>query len=201
MKNKKKLSVTIASLALVGAIGIGATLAYFTDKDAATNVITMGHVDIDLVEEQFDEDTNDTKKITNVKPGDTFTKDPKIIVSADSERAYVRTKLEVNIELKNDAVVTEEEKQALIDLINIDKTKWVESDGYYYYQGVLNPGDELYFFSTVTIPSDWGNKFVNAEITIDVKAEAIQSDNFTPTNGFTGWDVEEIEEYVAPVVE
>ena len=47
MKNRKLL-VAATSTALVAVVGIGATLAYFTDSDDATNVVTMGHVDINL---------------------------------------------------------------------------------------------------------------------------------------------------------
>ena len=43
---KKSIITMVAALAFVGAIGVGSTLAYFTDNDAATNVVTMGHVDI-----------------------------------------------------------------------------------------------------------------------------------------------------------
>ena len=55
MKNKK-LKTLVASLALVGAIAVGATLAYFTDSQEAVNTITMGHVDIDLDEPNFPDD-------------------------------------------------------------------------------------------------------------------------------------------------
>ncbi len=45
---KKKILTMVAAVALVAVIGVGATLAYFTDKDSKTNVVTMGKVDIDL---------------------------------------------------------------------------------------------------------------------------------------------------------
>ena len=48
--NKKRVTALAVSLSLVAVIGIGATLAYFTDQTDTQNVINMGHVDIDLVE-------------------------------------------------------------------------------------------------------------------------------------------------------
>ena len=51
--NKKKLIPLLSAVALVGVIGVGSTLAYFTDNDAANNVVTMGHVNIELDEPEF----------------------------------------------------------------------------------------------------------------------------------------------------
>lgn len=48
--DKKKMITMLVALTLVATVGIGATLAYFTDKDAVTNVITMGKVDVSLEE-------------------------------------------------------------------------------------------------------------------------------------------------------
>ena len=50
--NKKKLAGLALSLGLVSVVGVGATLAYFTDQASIANVVTMGHVDINLTEHQ-----------------------------------------------------------------------------------------------------------------------------------------------------
>ena len=52
--NKKKLIALITCLMLIIAIAVGGTLAYFMDDENATNVFTIGNVEIDLVEEQRD---------------------------------------------------------------------------------------------------------------------------------------------------
>ena len=39
---KRKISLSIAAMAMVLTIAIGGTLAYFTDHDSAMNVISMG---------------------------------------------------------------------------------------------------------------------------------------------------------------
>ncbi|MBQ7836703.1 MAG: hypothetical protein IJ389_05560 [Clostridia bacterium] len=47
----KKILLTTLSLVLVAALAIGGTLAYLTDRDAKTNVFTIGNVDIRLNED------------------------------------------------------------------------------------------------------------------------------------------------------
>ena len=49
---KKKLTLVVTCIVLVVAMVIGGTLAYFTDKDDATNTFAVGNVKIDLIEQQ-----------------------------------------------------------------------------------------------------------------------------------------------------
>lgn len=49
---KKKLTLVVTCIVLVAAMVIGGTLAYFTDKDDATNTFAVGNVKIDLIEQQ-----------------------------------------------------------------------------------------------------------------------------------------------------
>ena len=49
---KKKILVLALSLAMVAILAVGGSLAYFTDKDEATNVFTVGNVKIELIEQQ-----------------------------------------------------------------------------------------------------------------------------------------------------
>ena len=51
MKNMKKVLLTGVSFVMVAALSIGGTLAFFTDKDNATNVFTAGNVEIELNED------------------------------------------------------------------------------------------------------------------------------------------------------
>lgn len=195
--NKKKLLSLVAALTLVGVVGIGATLAYFTDSDAETNVITMGHVDIDLDEPNFDTpeddpstpDVDESKEekdntIEDVTPGQEIVKDPTITVAEDSEDAYIRAKVEFT-------GLTAEQEADLLANINIDDTVWyLGADGYYYYNAKLVAGESAVLFDTVVIPEKWGNEVVDLTFEIVVSAEAIQADNFEPTveNGMiTAW--------------
>ena len=65
---KKKLTLVVTCIVLVAAMVIGGTLAYFTDKDAATNEFTVGNVKIKLVED-FD------KNNAQLVPGKDVNKD------------------------------------------------------------------------------------------------------------------------------
>lgn len=47
------------ALCIVAIIAVGATLAYFTDKDNRTNVFTVGNVEIELIEQQRTEKGDD----------------------------------------------------------------------------------------------------------------------------------------------
>lgn len=194
--NKKKAMTLVASLGLVACIGVGATLAYFTDSDDALNTITMGHVDIELDEPTFSEN-NPENKISNVTPGQLITKDPTITVKAGSEASYLRAKIDIKGLSEEDAALIEES-------LDINRDLWVQGeDDYYYLQqavGKTNVDLKFRLFDHVTIPTKWDNAYANAEFTINVTAEAIQADNFTPEkdNGvIVGWNNEEIQEYVA----
>lgn len=188
MKNKK-LKTLVGSLALVGAIAVGATLAYFTDSQEAVNTITMGHVDIDLEEPNFPDD----KEIDDVTPNQEITKDPTIIVKAGSEDMYLRAKIELTgFDGIKDA---DKHKEELLDQINIQPGWNLAADGYYYFKyvvGKTNVDQSIVFFDKVTIPANWGNEVADLTFNINVTAEAIQADNFTPQtddNGnIVGWN-------------
>ena len=80
MKNKIVAIAIVACLALVAIAG--ASLAYFTDTDDATNVFTSGKVDITL-NEVFDEES------AQLVPGVDIQKDVTISLSQDSVESYV----------------------------------------------------------------------------------------------------------------
>lgn len=196
--NKKKLTVLVTSLALVGMIGIGASLAYMTDNDTATNVITMGHVDVDLTEPNYP-GGNKGGEIDNVKPGDNIIKDPTITVQEGSADTFVRVSINIT-------GLTDGQKNQLLETnqngtykyFDINLSNWKESEGYFYYvgtyaegqkAGVLKAGQSVELFKNVKIPSTWGNEMADKSFNIVVKAEAIQADNFDPAelNGVYGW--------------
>lgn len=59
----KKKTILVAAIAvmLVAALVVGGTLAYFTDKDNATNTFTVGNVKINLIEQQRKQDAAGNK--------------------------------------------------------------------------------------------------------------------------------------------
>ena len=52
--NKRRILAIAMSLCIVAILAVGASLAYFTDKDSEINTFTVGNVKIDLVEEERD---------------------------------------------------------------------------------------------------------------------------------------------------
>lgn len=69
----KKKTILVAAIAvmLVAALVVGGTLAYFTDKDNATNTFTVGNVSINLIEQQrqLGENGNKTTELEAFVPG------------------------------------------------------------------------------------------------------------------------------------
>lgn len=69
----KKKTILVAAIAvmLVAALVVGGTLAYFTDKDDATNTFTVGNVKINLLEQQrkLGDNGNKTTELEAFKQG------------------------------------------------------------------------------------------------------------------------------------
>ncbi|MFR8537187.1 MAG: TasA family protein [Lacrimispora saccharolytica] len=192
MKNKKLIAMG-TSVALVAVVGVGATLAYFTDQDTETNVVTMGNVDIDLDEPNFEGNATDNT-VFDIVPNQTIVKDPTITLQDGSENAYIRAN--VTYSWDGGAAITPEEVSALKAGINW-QDGWVEgpdADGdyttdTYYFQNILTDedgADTASLFTQVTIPASWGNSVANRRLQITVEAEAVQADNFTPETNEAG---------------
>ena len=60
---KKKLTAVALVVCMLAIMLVGASLAYFTDTDEATNTFTMGKVDIDLTEPEWDKKTTNGAKL------------------------------------------------------------------------------------------------------------------------------------------
>ena len=89
---KRKIMLGIASIAMVLTIAIGGTLAYFTDTDSAANVITMGKVDISLVEKTDatgEKEYTDGLTYSDVQPGQVLSKKPIVKMASNSQPAWI----------------------------------------------------------------------------------------------------------------
>ena len=94
---KKKL-MTVLALVLVIAMSVAGTVAFLTDTtDPITNTFTVGKVDITLTE-TFNTDTDGDQENdawqAQLIPGTTYTKDPVVTVTADSEDCWLFVKFE-----------------------------------------------------------------------------------------------------------
>ena len=96
--NKRKLSVVVALLMCM-ILAFGSTFAYLTDTTSKINTVTIGKVDIDVVEDLWSQlpDTN-SDGIPDIAeaviPNQTVTKDPSIKNTGNNE-AYVYLSVEV----------------------------------------------------------------------------------------------------------
>jgi predicted ribosomally synthesized peptide with SipW-like signal peptide len=178
---KKRIAMIATAVILAATLIIGGTLAFFTDKGAVQNVITMGDVRITLTEPSFAKSTGGTFKLNSIMPGQKITKDP-TVTNTGSHDAYIRCKLTI------DGLNTDQSAQ-LVSGLNIGEN-WAKSGDYYYFQSKLITAKDVKFFDTVTIPEQWNGTVANKEFTINISAEAIQADNFTPHmtgNMIDGW--------------
>lgn len=193
---KKNLLTAAASLALVAVIGVGATLAYFTDKtDVKNNVFTTGSVDITLTDTSASEKATEVENgivYEEVMPGDLLDKDVYVTVDKMSAPSYVGVFVSVDAStfgrpeaydvmgLVNDAMMR-------ADTMN----NWTQypvsvgaTDGVLYvYNQVVEPDDQndvvLDLFSDIQIPTSWGNDFAASRFSINVQAFAAQAENFS----------------------
>lgn len=131
MKRKRLLAAGL-SLALVAAVTVAGTLAYFTDStDAKTNTFTVGHVDIDVVDKS-DQIIGDTTTIDekvhrvvhgvdtpapgaegltyeHVLPGDVVDKTVGVTLKEGSMDAWVAVKVAVNVTLPNGSALNKDD--------------------------------------------------------------------------------------------
>ena len=158
----------------------------------------MGHVDVDLEEPGWENPNN-------VQPGNKYLKDPQISVVDGSEDAYLRAKVTVTLKDKNGNDVMVDGEQllpALSEVVDINDgwNPTPDADGYYYYNTKVSAPTTVSLFKvkgegenkyTVEIPMSWGNAYADTVLTIDIVAEGIQADNFTPQMDGTniiGWN-------------
>ena len=124
---KKKLTVSLAVLALVACMAAGATLAWLTAKTSSvTNTFTYGDINIELKET-----TGESYKMV---PGNTIAKDPKVTVKANSEACWLFVKVEKSTNF--DEFMT----YGIAD-------GWTKLDGVdgVYYREVASPTDDTVF--------------------------------------------------------
>lgn len=190
---KKKIICIAAALMLIAVLSAGVTLAAFTASKETLNIVTFGNVHIALIDEY-------TKPEAGVVPGQTVDK----IVSAKntgSNTAYVRLKLTKS--WWQNGQMREDLDPAYITLNFSNADKWVEgTDGYYYYQLPLKPGEAAEsLMESFSLPKAWDmDGYTNLDGHIDARAEAVQSENFTPQlneeGKITGWNDIVVEEAV-----
>lgn len=184
MRRWKPLLAVAAILLIL--ISIYSSIAYFTDKEQADNVFTVGTVDVTLDEPKWN-----SKGEHNITPGAFYQKDPTVHNVGDTD-AYVRIHVRVTDYAAFMAAKPDFDHE---DLFMDIGSKWIRVDEpkidtaadtieyIYTYNEILPAGkDTEPLFSGVTMPS-----FADAEFTVatggsfdvTVYADAIQADGFS----------------------
>lgn len=196
---KKRTKLITAAVSLGALMTVGGTLAWFTDSETATNTVTTGNVDVKITEALpteaqqaeggFTATANGLEGITyeGIEPGTVIPKDP-VIQYVGASDAYVRYKVEVT------GIPEENLKNVRFSRDGIDVTDQIMvMDGDYIYSTEIfkqgdfvthgeSVGEEVPFFTEVEFFG--GNELVDLkDISITVKADAIQADNLPDVDG------------------
>ena len=186
----KKILALVLVICLAMAIGVGATLAYFTADDTAKNEFTVGNVKIDLTEPKWDE--NGSKEAPEVYPGEALAKDP-TVTNTGKNPCFLRIKVEgLDCLGETEDMLIKYRTDYVDGALGAD---WVlHTDGYFYYTKVLAAGESTgALFDQIVIPTGLKNGDGEAKFDIDVTAYAVQAQGAKPSfSAVQAMTVEEI---------
>ncbi len=157
----KRRTIALGStILLIALLVVGGTMAWFSDKEEATNEFTAGTVEIEVKEHGFVD-------LGNINPGDDETKNVSI-KSKGSKQTYVRVALIPQWDSNNLSID--------VVTLNTDTTNWIYQDGWYYYKKILKEGEESNLLLTsVKFHENMGDEYQDATFTVKVRAEAVQA--------------------------
>ena len=188
MLGKIKLkTATIALIAVILTFFSQGTLAYYSTVGKATNVVTSGNIQF-IIHEKTDAGTDFPKEGVYIVPGDIVSK--RVSIESDCEHPfYLRVKIVYGVDSKE---LSAEDCFKL----NINEEFWEQHDGWYYYKGIVNPGETTpnVFSHVEIVGSKVDNRYIGKTLQLTVIAQAVQSEN-NPIDGddtFTasGWPKE-----------
>lgn len=186
MSKKKIIGLCIAGVLAVGSIG--GSLAWFTSSDSITNPFSTASTDNPSdpnsgikINEKFNKEEAD-----NTLPGDNVTKQVNVINKATYDQ-LIRVKIkkvwkdakgEEKSDLDTKNIILNFENN-LTDSNKPEEGKWIEgSDGYYYYNGIVNPdGQTANLLESVTLSKDTTNEFKGLKFDVVVDSEGVQAAN------------------------
>lgn len=188
--NMKKKLVTVCLVACMAVTAVaGGTLAYFTDKEEATNTFTVGNVDIKLEEEGWVEDSK-------LVPAAKIAKEPIITVEDGSEEAWIFAEIELDKNFADVIVKCGGEnatvKSEMPKWFNIDSTQWnyvttEDREGgsvavVYAYKEKVAENASATLFTEVTVAQSFGDEELGTKLpegtkpTVKIYAKAIQTE-------------------------
>jgi len=188
MLGKIKIKIfVVALMAALITLMSQATLAYYSTVGKATNVVTSGNIQF-IIHEMTDRGTAFPREGVYIVPGDIVSKE--VSIESDCEHPfYLRVKIVYGVDAKE---LSAEDCFKL----NINEEYWELHDGWYYYKGIVDPGETTpnVFSHVEIVGSKVDNRYIGKTLTLSVIAHAVQSEN-NPISGddtFTasGWPKE-----------
>jgi len=183
MKTVRKTLILAACAIMLVCATIAGTLAYLTAQVSVKNTFTVGNVAITMDETDVDNSTpggndRDTENEYKLLPGQTYTKDPIIHVSATSEDCYVFVKVTNNI-----SSVEATGNNTIAKQLEANGWKAVPPDesNVYYMEDAVNASADVNVFGRFTVSDSATNEQLSAikGKTIEVEAYAVQKEGFT----------------------
>lgn len=187
MGKVKMKFLAIAYIAIVFTFCTQGTLAYYSTVGRATNVVTSGDIEF-IIHETTDQGTEFPKEGVYIVPGDIVSKEVSI-ENICTHPFYLRVKIVYGVD-------SQELSADECFKLNIDESNWQYVDGWYYYKGVVEPGETTpdVFSKVEIVGNKVDNSYLGKTLTLSVVAHAVQSEN-NPVEGtdtFTasGWPQE-----------
>lgn len=183
MKTVRKTLILAACAIMLVCATIAGTLSYLTAQVSVKNTFTVGNVAITMDETDVDNSTpggndRDTENEYKLLPGQTYTKDPIIHVSATSEDCYVFVKVTNNI-----SSVEATGNNTIAKQLEANGWKAVPPDesNVYYMEDAVNASADVNVFGRFTVSDSATNEQLSAinGKTIEVEAYAVQKEGFT----------------------
>lgn len=188
---KKRQSYLIILLVLILCAGISVSLAFLVRNIQTENIVTFGHIRMELIETELCEDG--IERAVNLDESINLTRQETLdrrlkVKNVGEHSAYIRLKLDFS--LAEDA--DETEVQEYLSFAH-DEDNWVKDGEWYYYQKPLHPDEttsnlmtELHFDSEAL-----STYYAGKKLKLDVKAQAVQvKNNETEILKVEGWPEE-----------
>ncbi len=169
----KKKTILVAAIAvmLVAALVVGGTLAYFTDKDNATNTFTVGNVDIELLESSLH---RENAGIANGATSDSELWSDVEKLGSNNTSPYKA----------GDTFYTDEQIKANAEKYTCDNVKLNPGESYHKMPYVVNTGkNDAYIRIRVMIPADLDTAILNSSM---YTTTALNNKEFTKAYDNTG---------------
>lgn len=133
---KKKIALLVTTAALIGLVTVGATLAWFTDKDTVNNKLAVGFVSVEIKEPNYIEEN-----YQSLLPGDPIRKDPTINLAADSQDSYIRIAApKVTVNDTDYQLFNADGSSEFGAVLN---ENWVLKGDYIYYKNIVTGNDKI----------------------------------------------------------